>query len=305
MHRLLRPTYLLNSIRIKWKAFRLRSTTGVYPYSHFSKKVDYDLNDISYDVNYQDIYHSFSYFDHDNASKYYKAKPSLIHDIMLGIIAYNDMVKGHKIDHERLHHNAKNLNRSATYIDGFMTFMIDEDIKKFDLEGKVMSGIIQAKAASLFIRTYVGTKEQNYLNKAKSALLACLRTRSNGGVMLVNPSVKAWVEEYDTDKPSMVLNGNVFVLIAAAEFLHFEEHYDIRKFLDDGLATLLSWLPHYFVGDDMLYSMYTTDLCNVHYVGVQKYQLEHLYRLTRISELKVAVDRLEKNFNPKLFASLF
>lgn len=304
MHRLLRPSYVLNTLRIKLKALRLRKKLGKYPYEHFASNVTYGKA-VAYNIQYQDIYHSFSYFDFEKATKYYKGKSSVIHDTMLGIIEYNDMIRGHNVDKERLHANAQKLSRKVTYVDGFMTFVIDEDIAKFDLQGKVMSGIVQGKAASLFIRTYVGTGEKNYLNKAKSALLACLRTRSKGGVMISSSSVKSWVEEYDTDKPSMVFNGNVFVLIAAAEFLSFEEDYDIRKYLDDGLATLLAWLPHYFVGDDMLYSMYTTDLCNVHYVGVIRYQLEHLYQITGLGELKAAIAQLEKNFKPKLYESLF
>jgi len=205
MHRLLRPSYVLNTLRIKLKALRLRKKLGKYPYEHFASNVTYGKA-VAYNIQYQDIYHSFSYFDFEKATKYYKGKSSVIHDTMLGIIEYNDMIRGHNVDKERLHANAQKLSRKVTYVDGFMTFVIDEDIAKFDLQGKVMSGIVQGKAASLFIRTY-------------------------------------WVEEYDTDKPSMVFNGNVFVLIAAAEFLSFEEDYDIRKYLDDGLATLLNFKP--------------------------------------------------------------
>jgi len=225
MHRLLRPSYVLNTLRIKLKALRLRKKLGKYPYEHFASNVTYGKA-VAYNIQYQDIYHSFSYFDFEKATKYYKGKSSVIHDTMLGIIEYNDMIRGHNVDKERLHANAQKLSRKVTYVDGFMTFVIDED-------------------------------------------------------------------------------GNVFVLIAAAEFLSFEEDYDIRKYLDDGLATLLAWLPHYFVGDDMLYSMYTTDLCNVHYVGVIRYQLEHLYQITGLGELKAAIAQLEKNFKPKLYESLF
>ena len=294
MNRFFIPSYITNSIRIKLKAMRLRSKHGKYPYEVLKNSVVYG-NVPTYNTLFSEVYHSFAYFDLTRAKKHYGNRKQFIIDVMYAILSYNDMIKRGEIDKNKLVEYATSIGKKATYKDGLPHFLVKEDYKKFDLKGEVISGIIQAKVSSFFLRAYSATSDVKYLGWSKSALLACLKPRNQGGIMISSDGIKSWIEEYDTDKPSMVLNGFVFVLIAAAEYLSFEEDYHIRKALEDGLTTLLAWLPQFRQGDDYLYSMYHWDISNVNYLGVMKYQFEHLYKVTQLQELTPIIDHLKEN----------
>lgn len=303
MNRFLIPSYIFNSIRIKMKASRLRSKHGKYPYDVLKDKVMYGKQPI-YKPSFSELYHSFAYFDMAKARKHYGSRKQFVIDVMYGIISYNDMVIQGEIDKSILIDYATRIGKKAKYVDGLPHFIVKGDYKKFDLKGDVISGIIQAKVSSFFLRAYRATYDVKYLGWSKSALLACLKPRNQGGIMINSDSVKCWVEEYDTDKPSMVLNGFVFALIAAAEHLSFEDDYHIRKFLEDGLSTLLAWLPQFRQDDDILYSMYHWDISNVNYWGVMKYQFEHLYKVTQLQELQPIIAHLNESKNMLTFEKM-
>ncbi len=303
MNRFLIPSYIFNSIRIKTKAMRLRSKYGKYPYKILKDKVVYPELP-TYEVSFSEVYHGFAYFDMKKARKHYGKRRQFIIDVMYAIISYNDMMNEGQMDERTLIEYATNIGKQAQYVDGLPHFIIKGGYSKFDLEGDVISGIIQAKVSSFFLRVFHVTQDTKYLGWSKSALLPCLNPRNKGGVMISSDAIKCWVEEYDTAKPSMVLNGFVFVLIAAAEYLSFEEDYQIRKSFEDGLITLLAWLPHFRYGDDFLYSMYHWDISNVNYWGVMKYQFEHLYKVTKVQELQPIINHLSEHKNMETFRKI-
>lgn len=303
MSRFFQPKYIANSIRIKSKAGRLKSKFGKTPYEAFKEDVILsELADIP--VQYNEKYESFAYFNLESARKYYKNKKSLIHDIMLALVEYNEMLEAQNFDSERLIDLALSIIKHTTYLDALPQLMVDVDFGKFDIKGKVYSGIIQAKAASFLLRVSRVTGDDKYMKWAEGLLLACLKLKRDGGICIQNEYVKSWSEEYNTKTPSMVLNGYLFVLIAMAEVLNFSQNYDLKLGFKYGVETLLSWLPFFQQDGDVLYSMYHWDLSNVHYMGVVDHQMNHLCALIDLDALNIFHQLVKDGYSTELFQSM-
>lgn len=303
MSRFYQPRYIVNSVRIKNKARQLKSKYGKTPYEVFKSKISHiELDEIT--VSYIEKYESFSYFNLSLAQGYYKKKKSLIHDIILALVEYNKMYDSKGFDKDRLIQLANSIIKNTTYIDGLPHLMVQENYSKFDIQGLVYSGIIQAKAASFLLRVSLITGDTKYQKWAEGLLLACLKLKKNGGICIQNEYVKSWSEEYNSKTPSMVLNGYIFVLIAMAEVLNFSQVYDLKVGFKQGMETLFAWLPFYQQEGDILYSMYHWDLCNVHYMGVLDYQVSHLCNLVSFEELVLFHNFIINGYNKDLFHSL-
>lgn len=305
--RLFSPAYMWNTIRVKWKANRLGSNVRVKPYELFKDvKKSATLGELTFA--YSDFYTSFGYMNYETASDYYSDSPSTIHQIMLAIFKYNDIVStstNHEADVNWVLAQAKEIYGKATKNESYITFPTNEKYDRFDLEGERYSGIIQAKAASLFIRSFKVSGDPVYLDWARESLQACMIPKEENGITRNLENGTLWVEEYASPTPSMVLNGFLFVVIALAEYCDVKEDAELKDFYQKCLTSLITWLPLYRVGNDMLYSMYHWALCNVHYQGIVKYQMDHLYELTDINEFKDWSEFLGKNINWDVFRWLF
>ncbi len=252
-----------------------------------------------YGLQFEPYYYAFDYFDLDSAKRYYAHHTSTIVKAMLGLIAFNE--KNPSIDF--LYHTTDDLMLAAQKKEEGLFFYYDEDIKSFDLKGEVYSGILQAKISSFFMRMYVMSGEGAFLDNAYHCLRACMIDIAQGGVKRSSIYDTIWVEEYPTASPSMVLNGFVFVVIALAEYegLRHEGDPSLKSFFDQCLYALLTWMPVYRYRGYTLYSLYRWHFCNIHYLGVIHYQMEHLYRLTGLDVFREYSQSIINQSQKKIF----
>ena len=303
MHRFLIPTYFFNSIRIKAKALALSLKHNASPYHVYSEEIE--IKDVpAYELEFKNKYLSLSYFDLESAEQYYGQTSLITSDIILAIVEYNEMLADKDVDIERLRELASNIEERGEWEGDKLWFLVETHLPKFNLDGDTHSGIIQSKAASLFLRVYQQTGDKKYLKWARAALLPCTVDIKKGGLHIRNEGINSWVEEYKTETPSMVLNGYIFVLIALAEYLTFDKNVKFQKIFEQGVSTTLAWLPYYQKGGDVLYSMYNWDLCNIHYMGVSLYQIKHLYRITKLKGFKKYLKYLKAHTDLDLFLDL-
>lgn len=300
--------YGRHTMSVKWKAARIKAKIGGRPFDHFDKDVQKQNIErtgfLSVEApNYKPQYYSFAYFDSDTAGRYYADSPTVIHRVMQAIILCNDCLDSDsctQVESEILS-QADQIIAEGTWRDGGLYFFTLESYSKFDLSGERYSGILQAKAASLFIRCHHLSGEEKYRVAARAALLACSISTDEGGVARHLSDGLLWIEEYVSPSPSMVLNGFVFVVIALAEYAALYDDHEIAEIYQRCFVTLITWLPYYRVGDDVLYSMYHWDMANVHYLGVQTYQMEHLHQLTENEEVGQFAQFLRRRTDWRIF----
>lgn len=293
------PSYLLHTINIKAKAVLKNVKYRCKPYELYQKapppikKADYLLQDV-------DGYHSFKYFISSNhAQQYYQKSSALISEVITLLVYHNE----HGSD-QKLVAAVDKILRQAQKSNGCLIHAEQEGYDKFDMKKGAVSSILHGKLLSLLIRVYRDTKDGKYLSAAtgyKNSLLIPIlqngpyRTLENGAI---------WLEEYPSSEPSMVLNGHLFCLIALAEYAAIATNVESLQLFEKGLSSAVSYLSIYWQGEDLLYSMYHWDLCNVHYLGIMTYQFEHLYLLTSVSEFQEAATRLRARCPWPLFDKL-
>ena len=283
--RFLNISYVLHSLAIKSRAMILFLSRGPYPYAYFKEKpLQYVESNCS--LHFSNNYHSLSYLNFDRAQKVHAGEKSITQELIIGLVLYNDLIKDKNPDLQKLLGLASKLKQKAEYSENGMTFWFKEPYSRFNLKGKYYSGIVQGKAASFFLRCFMLTGEDIYREWAKKCLLSALKPVEQGGVLRKLPNDLFWIEEYPSPRPSMVLNGYLFYIIALAEYLSFEEDEILKTQFQTSLNSVLTWMPNYKLNKGLLYSMYRWNLCNVHYTGIMKYQFEHLYQLTSVPIFK-------------------
>ena len=271
--------YLINTIKIKWKAFRLKSDRKVSPYEYFRNQIT-PVTTPAVNLKFTDRYHSLSYFNYTEAKKKHTAPRSLTQELIIGLTLFNQFVDDKNFIREPILELAKKLEDSAEITDGYMVFFFNESYDRFDLKGKYSSGLVQGKAASLFVRCFLITNNQKYLDLANKCLKATNLPIEAGGFERNLHNDQNWPEEYPSPTPSMVLNGALFYLIGLAEYLTQTKDEFLQEKFENHLETILSWIYNYKVDGGLLYSMYRWSLCNVHYTAIMKYQFEHLHKIT-------------------------
>ena len=283
--RFLNISYLINTIAIKAKALELKLKRGSYPFTFFKDKAILPF-DLEYKLDFQIEYHSLSYFNFEKAKEKHSKNSSITQELIIALAYHNECLKNQKLDKTYLIDLATSVHKKASISESEMVFYIDDPYRRFDLNDKYFSGIVQGKAASLFLRCFLLTKDKKYKLWAKKCLLSCWKSIEDGGILVSLPHNNYWVEEYPSPKPSMVLNGFLFYIIGLAEYLALEDDVEMKQKLETTLKSAMAWIPNYKVKNGLLYSMYRWNLCNVHFTGIMKYQFEHLNKLTNIPLFK-------------------
>ena len=295
--------YLINTAKIKWRAFRLKSNRKQTPYAYFRKQISpQSVPEVQ--LKYIDRYHSLNYFNYTDAKKKHASPRSLTQELIIGLALYNQFVDDKNFIRQPILELAKKLEDSAEFKDDNMVFFFNESYNRFDLKGKYSSGLVQGKAASLFIRCFHITNNQKYLDFAKKCLLASNLSLKEGGFERQLDENQKWPEEYPSPTPSMVLNGALFYLIGLSEYLTESKDEILHEKFENYLETILSWMDFYKVKGGLLYSMYRWSLCNVHYTAIMKFQFEHLYKITGLAVFNDFANYTDDLTNWKVFFRL-
>lgn len=275
----------MNTMVIKARALVLKLSRGSYPFDYFKDKTP-NSSPTEFSIQYQTNYHSLSYLNYQKALELHAAPRSITQELIIGLVFYNELINDKKLDQNFLIDLALALKEKSIITKNGMVFYFTETNSRFDLEGKYYSGIVQGKAASLFLRCYEITNHEKFKHWAYACLVAAWVSVEEGGTLRKLNEGQIWIEEYPSPKPSMVLNGFIFYIIGMAEYLSFVDDEKLKSQLELCLNSLIAWLPNYKLKNGLLYSMYRWNLCNVHYTGIMKYQFEHLYTLTGNSIFK-------------------
>jgi heparosan-N-sulfate-glucuronate 5-epimerase len=151
----------------------------------------------------------------------------------------------------------------------------------FRLDPPWVSGITQGEGASLLIRLHLETGDGRYAEGARRAL-APMRVPSPAGGVLVDVGGLPLFEEYPTDPPSLVLNGEIFALWGLFDAARTGVDPDAEKRFDRGLAGLVSIVDRYDTGHWSLYDLYPHPVPNV---AGPFYHLLHIHQLTVLNRL--------------------
>jgi hypothetical protein len=300
-NRFLISGYLINTIKIKLLDNWSKVIRGVYPYAYFKDKIQ-DYWDGNYRLKYSDEYFSLTYFDFEEAKAFHEGNKSITIDLILALV-YHDSRTSLESKVELLG-MASDVLSHATDFNDKLSFIIEEDYERFGLSGKYLSAIVQGKAASLFIRCYKKTEDKSWLDLARKSLNHFNATVEDGGIKKQLQFGMEWMEEYPSKRPSMVLNGYLFWLIGLGEYCAVSNDIKYIEIFEKQLRTAINWLPVYKLNQGLLYSMYRWNQCNVHYMGIMKYQFEHLHKLTGISIFEEFVQHCDKNVNWNVFKKL-
>jgi heparosan-N-sulfate-glucuronate 5-epimerase len=124
--------------------------------------------------------------------------------------------------------------------------------RKYHLDRGWASGLAQGNAISLLTRVWRRTHQRRYLTAANRAVRPLEVSVGDGGLSRQRPG-GVWFEEYPThERPSFVLNGNLFTLIGLYDLA--DVNRSARRLLASGYAALARALPSYDAGSCSYYS---------------------------------------------------
>jgi hypothetical protein len=126
---------------------------------------------------------------------------------------------------------------------------------KQDLKPGWFSSHAQGTGISLLLRVYGETKEEKYLNAAKSAFIPLNAEIKNGGVKHIDGKGGVWLEEYPVNPPTNILNGFIWALWGVYDYRLFFKDNDSKKLWDDCVRTIKENLPRFDAGFWSLYDL--------------------------------------------------
>ena len=196
------------------------------------------------------------------------------------------------------------MNNGAETADGFYLFYNDH-IGKFHLKGEWYAGITQAEILSLAIRIFITEPSDSLKSIIHKLANSMIKDKSEGGILIKTPEGFHWIEEYPGTKPSYVLNGFIFCIIALLEYeLNFPSE-KIKIINEQLLESLIKSLPHYKRGKYFKYSRLYATLSNIEYQGVYVCQFKHLYLLTGNEAFKLLFEETNQAMNWQAFYDFY
>src|SRR5439155_26387004 len=105
-------------------------------------------------------------------------------------------------------------------------------------------------AISALIRYYRDTGARRVLPLIAKLRSYMLKPVAEGGLAVLSPEGKLWIEEFPSDPPSFVLNGFISAVFGLYEYTRlFPADHIARRQLDEALASIRLSLPAYDTGD--------------------------------------------------------
>ncbi len=134
-------------------------------------------------------------------------------------------------------------------------FKIWDDIGVSEFFISPYSSICQGHAISCFLRAYIMTGREKFLNAGRKALDVLFLDIKKGGVLRrLNGSIII-LEEYPEEKLNGVLNGWIYAIYGIYEYWIFEKVREVYNFLLENLNSLKRLLPLYDSGFWSFYNL--------------------------------------------------
>lgn len=174
----------------------------------------------------------------------------------------------------------RSLERMATRKGEAAYFHYTFDFPRYGLKQPWISGMAQGHVASVFLRAYAVSGEAKYLELSRRSLIPLLTPVSEGGVRAKTPEGYDWIEEYPSEKPSLVLNGFVYALMGVLEHQKVEPQFPDPAFTAGLVEALKRTMHHYEKDHWLLYDRATEVKVSDNYMGNQILQMYQMYALT-------------------------
>jgi hypothetical protein len=131
-------------------------------------------------------------------------------------------------------------------------WVTNSKVKKFGLFKPWPSAMTQGLAISCLIRAFNVIGDERYNDSAIKALKPYQKSIAEGGVTCIDKGC-VFYEEYPSKKCYHVLNGSIFALWGLYDLVRFKSDAEARALYNEGLQTLVEWLPRFDIGYWSLY----------------------------------------------------
>jgi hypothetical protein len=145
------------------------------------------------------------------------------------------------------------------------------------------SGLAQGQGLSLLVRAYQHTKRGVYLDAAKRAFGAFLKSTEEGGVVFTDERGDLWLEEYIVAPPTHILNGFMWASWGVYDYFLATHDPAANALFQAAVRTLRANLQRYDLGFWSLYEQSGTRLPMVaspFYHQLHVVQLKVMHQLT-------------------------
>lgn len=145
------------------------------------------------------------------------------------------------------------------------------------------SGLAQGQGISVLVRAYQDTGVEVYLEAARRAFEAFLKTVDQGGVVYVDNYGHTWIEEYIVFPPTHILNGFIWASWGVYDYFLATNEPVAEKLFKQVIETMAANLRHYDTGFWSLYEQSGTRmkmLASPFYHSLHIIQLEIMHKLT-------------------------
>lgn len=171
--------------------------------------------------------------------------------------------------------------------DNTIGYKYDFPWARYGLSTGWYSGLAQGQIISVFARAYDLTGDKTLIPlmiKSKNLMLLPIK---KGGLMAHTPEGYIWIEEYPSEKPSLVLNGFVSAVVGLYDYMSFfPDDMNTKYYYKQCIDSLKKTIACYDTGDWLVYDRYQDNLIipvNEHYMRFQIKQMEQMYNITNDS----------------------
>lgn len=174
-----------------------------------------------------------------------------------------------------------NLRKKGNFFYWVFDCYLDYPGALYKLPGTWFSAMAQGEGASVLLRAFSETKNEEYLQAAKKAITPILYDIAEGGISVVKGNNHIFPQEYPTNPPSDVLNGAIFAYFGVYDYYRVTGDPDVRRFHEIIANTFLSVIDQYDTGYWSLYSRWPRWVNgSPHYNFEHATQLRVLYLIT-------------------------
>lgn len=165
----------------------------------------------------------------------------------------------------------------------------------FPVAAPWISAMAQGECASLLVRLYLETGEEEFSDAAVRALKTMRLPVADGGT-LAEIDGNPVLEEYPTSSPSAVLNGSIFAIWGLYDVGVGLGDAEAMRFFEDASSGLAALIDRYDLGWWSRYDLYPHPRPNV---ATPAYHLLHIHQLTALATLaprpqwKPVIERFE------------
>lgn len=168
--------------------------------------------------------------------------------------------------------------------------------KQYNIPEGWISGMVQSQFISILLRGYQLLNDETYLELAKKAYNSFAYKYEDGGFKRIDESGCIWFEEYNTDKPSLVLNGFIYSMFGILDYYRVTDDKAAIELWNQCLHTLEVNLYKYDKWYWSVYDQQKRQLVSYYYQkNVHVPLMQIMFQLTKNDLYKHYADKWEKN----------